>query len=152
MSIPLLDGIVLTDFLSLIMGHEQCVPVPHYIADKLNIADHDEVYIHIEQRDGKHFVWRVAEWKSTYAKWQRDKTLSHLNRTASCRATEVYAAVARAIASKTGLTTEQAYPVAEAAVRARNPEAIRKLTGINIAELLKADGELQAFKQAHKIK
>mgnify|MGYP000844044434 CR=1 FL=1 len=148
-----LDGIVLSDFLNILLGDNPNSVCPHYIVAKLSLLDPYEQHIHIEFREkAAPLVWRVAEWRTTYIKWQRDKEESHLKRTAHTVAVEVYTAVAKAISARIKLDFKQSMIIAEAAVKSRNAEAIRILTGINIAELLKADADIAAFKLKYKIK
>ena len=151
-----LDGIVLSDFVELTLGTLDCATIPDYIADKIEALDKDEsVHIQRPTTDNQLLrtrLWRKQAWITDYARWLRVKEESALNRTIHVIAAEKREVIARHFSRLTGLPPENFYRVANAALKARNPDTIKKLCGLGMAELMEADAKLAEFQDKHKSK
>lgn len=146
-----IDGVVLSDFVELLLGRADHVHCPEYIAKKLEHADTDKIFIHVEYPNKENAlkqlrVWRVNAWRTSYKKWQQDKELSARDRQVHVIASELRAIAVRKFCGMTGLKEEEALKAASAIIQSRNESVCRQLFGMEIADLVKADVALTEYK------
>lgn len=152
-----LTEIVLSDFIEILIGEKEFASCPEYICKQIEKIDTDALtHIQYISRTGeklsKPFVWYRRCWNTDYQKWLVQKEHSELERQTYLLAKEAKAAVMRFFARQTGLDAEHFQEVAVKIIKSRNPETVKKLCGIGLDELLKADAELQEFQNKQKAK
>lgn len=152
-----LDGIVLSDFVEILLGRADSVHCPEYIADKIAALDPEEIYTHIEkpsEENKSRFVevWRIGAWRMSHAKFVRTKEYHTLERQVYVLSSELRAVIVKKLCNMTGLDEEQALRVAMPIVKTRNVTICQQMFKINLNELLAADAALQAFKQKENIR
>ncbi len=145
------DGIVLRDFIELLLGRATSVSCPDYIACKLNALDPTEQLVHVERPNAENelkntHVWRAEEWRTAHAKWVRTKELSARERQVNVLASELRAKAVRKFIALTGLDEANATVSAAAIIKSRNKEVCEKLFGIRLDELEKADFAYKEYK------
>lgn len=152
-----LTEIVLSDFIEILLRIDDCASCPVYICKQIEALDPEENLAHVQWPNDNNKlprprVWRKRAWDVDYAKWLMTKERSALERQTWTLASEARAAVMRFFARQTGLDAEHFQEVAVKIIKSRNPETVKKLCGISLEELLKADAELQEFQNKQKAK
>lgn len=147
-----IDGIVLSDFIEILLGRADSVHCQEYIADKLYALDPEETYVHIERPNAENevryiTVWRSKAWRDSYMRHLRKKELSARERQVFVLASELRIRVVKKLCGITGLTEEQALKVAIPLIRTRNEKLCQELFGLKLDELQAADTELDTYKQ-----
>jgi len=119
-------------------------------------ADPQEQYLHVELPSPENGLktpqlWRIADWKSSYARHQRIKNLKAHERAIENIAAEVRARFVSAMAAKMYITKEACAPMVAQLVKERNINAAACF-GLDLQELLDADDALVEFRKQHGLK
>jgi hypothetical protein len=146
-----LDGIILRDFLEILLGTASCAGCPEYIAQKVRLLDPEEIFAHVEFPNdenelSKPRIWWAVEWRTSYTKYVRTKELSARERQVYVLSGELRAVIVKKLCAMTGLEEEQAIKVAIPLIKTRNEAICQAMFGMNLADLLKADLELTEYK------
>jgi len=143
----------LTSFLDYALGSVvERISVDVSLARAIEAIDKDEQLCHIEWIDADHpILWRIAEWRTSSKREAQKKELASRERTVWVHVSELRDAMARRIATMTGLPLETANDMAAQFVKTRNV-ALAATFGTDIAPILKAEDELRQYQETLKQK
>ncbi len=149
-----LDGIVVSDFVTILLGNQEWQNCPTYIAEKLQIADHDEQYVFVELPNSlnglnRAKVWNIRDWKQSYERLTKRRQLSELENRVHTIQSDCRNRVLLYLTRLTGLESSDMLESANKIVKRRCiPEMLTMLVRQNqIDDLLGADRELADFKK-----
>lgn len=157
MPTKVIDGIVLSDLVEGFLGSTlQHCSIPKYLAEKLQVIDCDNQYIHIEypsEENGlsRPRMWRIGDWITSYTRAERKKALSACERNVAVHLSEVRCAAIRKVRLSTGLNEENAETVIAGIIKQRNQTAA-ELFNIDLSSLIDADSQLTEYKRKNGIK
>lgn len=152
-----LREIVLSEFLECALGSSLShLTIPPNIAKQVAELDADEQYCHVEfpapDNDlDRPVLWRIEDWKTSYARHIRRKGLSERQRAMEVHASEMRVKFVKSLMEKTGCSEAQCGAIAAGVIKTRSSE-LAAMYNIDITELLAADAELEKFKKENNIK
>lgn len=145
------NNIPLHEFLDLALGIRESCTVSQHVCNAIIGADPNEQYTHIELIEGQFKLWRIAEWKVSNARAIKRKGLAEAERKINVHVSELRANFVKQLQRATCSSAEVCELLASVIISARDITSAKHF-GIDIAELLDADTELQEFKAKNNIK
>lgn len=150
----LLDGIVLSDFVTILLGNSEWQHCPLYIAEKIQEVDTDNQYTFVELPNAlngldRPKVWNIKDWKQSYERLQKRRQLSELENKVHAIYSECRNRALVHLVKLTGLESKDLLSGAVKIAQGRVPEAMLNM-GITqhlIRELAAADLELLNYKK-----